>query len=576
MAPAPRWLGETGQPLAVAQQALEQLRNARQEGLNPQDYQVDLLSEALQTSAVGGVSAEERQRVEAALTQAVTLYLSDLHRGRIDPQSIRENYDPDVRTQYDPAAELGKAVQAGNLAPLWQAAQPQVPMYQGLRSELQRHLRLRNEPAWAAPLPLPVKGRALALDNASQRATVAQRLALLGDLPGNAANEPVTAAAFQAALRSFQARHGIRASGLLDRTTVERLNAAPVETAEHIARNMERLRWAPLQQPDRMVVVNVPEYRLRAYTLAGGKVQHVLPIDVIVGKASSTRTPLFSEGMTRVEFSPYWNVPPSITKKEMLPRLSRDPGYISRNNYEIVGAGGTTTAVNADTLAALSSGRARIRQKPGPGNAMGTVKFVFPNRENIYLHHTSSPGLFQRGQRDLSHGCVRVADPVALAQFVLQGNPQWPQERIRRHMDKRISANAAVEPPIPVILTYITTVIDEDGKLTIQPDIYGQDRVLKQALDKLPARRAPKAPQGFVAPVVPALNEVPASEAPQPVAPVAPAEAPAPVVVSRPAAPRGVVAPRAVVPAATTPATPQPLLLPQPTTDAMSAGGKFQ
>ena len=235
-----------------------------------------------------------------------------------------------------------------------------------------------------------------------------------------------------------------------------------------------------------MIVVNVPEYRLRAYAQAeGAKAQQpVLSMNVIVGKANHQRTPLFNKDMVRVEFSPYWNVPPSITRKEMMPRLQRDPDYVRRNNYEIINSSGARVEANADTLAALASGSMRLRQRPGRGNALGDVKFIFPNKDNIYLHHTSAPGLFSRGYRALSHGCVRVESPQALAQFVLQGDPQWPESRIRQVMDRRISQTAQVQEPLPVILTYLTAVIDEEGSLKFVPDVYGQDKRLKNALLK--------------------------------------------------------------------------------------------
>ena len=489
-----RWLdARNNKPLAVAQQAVQRLAEAELEGLSAQDYEVAALQEALAAAAQNTLSAEEGEQLEGRINQAVVRYLNDLHHGRIKPQTIAENYSDDARPPFDAEALLAQHAPSGNLAPAWQAATPQAPMYAGLRAELQRYLQLRNDPAWAEPLPLPAKGKGLEVNQEwPALATLVQRLAQLGDLPQGAAAlaelDAPSQEALQSALTSFQRRHGLQATGRIDRATVEQLNVPPAQRAEQIAQTMERLRWAPLYQNKRMIVVNVPEYRLRAYTLAeGAKVLHVLPMSVIVGKANHQRTPLFNKDMVRVEFSPYWNVPHSITRKEMVPRLQNDPGYIQRNNYEIIGPGGARADVNDETLAALASGKMRLRQRPGRGNALGDVKFIFPNKDNIYLHHTSAPGLFKRGYRALSHGCVRVEDPVALAQFVLQDNPEWPEQRIRHVMDKRISHNVAVPEPLPVILTYLTTVIDEDGRLKFVPDVYGQDKRLKNAL----ARRKP-------------------------------------------------------------------------------------
>ena len=485
-----RWIDAHSQkPHAVARQAIRQLAAAEQEGLVAQDYQVQALEEALVAAIQKKLSAEEGAQLEGRINQAVLRYLNDLHSGRINPKTIGENYTQDARPPFDADALLAQYARSGNLEPVWQAAMPKVPMYAGLRTELQRYLRLRQDPAWAEPLPLPAKGKDTDMQpTGPELSRLAQRLLLLGDMPqGATVSDPVVFdARLQNALTSFQRRHALPETGRMDRATVEQLNVSPAQRAEQIAQTMERLRWAPLYQTGRMIVVNVPDYRLRAYAQAEGtkEQKHVLSMNVIVGKANHQRTPLFNQDMVRVEFSPYWNVPPSITRKEMLPRLQRDPGYVQRNNYEIINSSGARVEVNAATLAALANGSMRLRQRPGRGNALGDVKFIFPNKDNIYLHHTSAPGLFSRGYRALSHGCVRIESPDTLAQFVLQCDPQWPEQRIRQVLAQGISQTVQVKEPLPVILTYLTAVIDEDGSLKFVPDVYGQDKRLKNALLK--------------------------------------------------------------------------------------------
>ncbi|MBP8794832.1 MAG: L,D-transpeptidase family protein [Brachymonas sp.] len=483
-----RWFNpQNQQPSLLAVQAVRQLATADAEGLSPQDYQAAELEHALASAVKAPLSVEEGARLDTRINQSVVRYLNDLHRGRINPHTIGENYSRDGRPILDTENLLEQAAQKGSLESVWQTAIPRVPMYAGLRTQLQRYLRLHNDPAWSEPLPAPVKGKAASAGMGEVvRNRLVQRLVLLGDMSADAARDPASLeSALPVALKAFQSRHALNETGQADRATIEQLNVSPAERAEQIAQTMERLRWAPLHQQRRMIVVNVPEFRLRMYTLTDdGAVQSVLPINVIVGKASGTRTPLFNKDMVRVEFNPYWNVPLSIARKEMVPRLQRDPGYVDRNNFEIVGPSGGRFSVTPETLADLASGNMRIRQRPGRGNALGGVKFIFPNKDNIYLHHTSSPGLFNRDDRALSHGCVRVEDPVALAKFVLQDDPQWPEQRIRQVMDKRISSTVQIKEPIPVILTYLTAVIDETGRLRFLPDVYGQDRALKQALQK--------------------------------------------------------------------------------------------
>jgi murein L,D-transpeptidase YcbB/YkuD len=231
-----------------------------------------------------------------------------------------------------------------------------------------------------------------------------------------------------------------------------------------------------------MVVVNIPEFVLRAYEVVDGGIVVREQMKVIVGKALDTRTPLFDEDMRFIEFSPYWNVPPSIARGELVPHLRRDPGYFAREGFEFVAAGGDADAtLSAANLDAVLAGQLRIRQRPGPQNALGDIKFVFPNRDSIYLHHTPSVRLFERERRDFSHGCIRVERPVALAKFVLQGMPEWTEERIRQAMEQGRSATLRLAEPVPVLIAYGTTLVI-DGRIRFFDDLYGLDRRLDAAL----------------------------------------------------------------------------------------------
>ena len=191
--------------------------------------------------------------------------------------------------------------------------------------------------------------------------------------------------------------------------------------------------------------------------------------------------------MRYIEFSPYWNVPRSIARNEIVPRLRRDPGYFTREGFEFVTpGGGVETALAASRLDAVLAGQLRIRQRPGARNALGDIKFVFPNRDNIFLHHTPATALFARDRRDFSHGCIRVEEPVALANFVLQGMPDWTEERIRQAMGTGESTTLRLAEPLPVLIAYGTALV-KDGRVHFFDDIYGLDNLLDIAL----RRRAP-------------------------------------------------------------------------------------
>jgi murein L,D-transpeptidase YcbB/YkuD len=283
-------------------------------------------------------------------------------------------------------------------------------------------------------------------------------------------------------VKAFQQRHGLAADGSVGKATLAQLQVPPAARVRQIELMLERLRWTPLMQGPRMVVINIPEFVLRAYEVRDGQISVRLEMKVIVGKAFSTRTPLFDEDMRFIEFSPYWNVPPSIARGETVPRLRRDPGYFEREGFEFVGPDGRVDrTLSAARLDAVLAGNARIRQRPGPNNALGDIKFVFPNRNHIYLHHTPATQLFERDRRDFSHGCIRVEQPVALAKFVLQGMPEWTEERIGQAMVQGTSATLRLADPVPVLIAYGTTLV-KAGRTYFFEDIYGLDRLLDAAL----------------------------------------------------------------------------------------------
>lgn len=232
-----------------------------------------------------------------------------------------------------------------------------------------------------------------------------------------------------------------------------------------------------------MVVVNLPAFRLWAFDTAAQPASAALEMRVIVGNAAGTPTPLLVAQMRQVQFQPYWNVPASIVRKEILPKLARDPAYLARQHMEIIARDGTLLAADqSDAAAALGSGRARIRQTPGPHNVLGAVKFNLPNSMNIYLHATSARELFARARRDLSHGCIRVEQPAELAEFVLDDPIQWSTERVRSAMLAGSSQTVGLKTPVPVVLFYATAVTDRQGRVLFAADIYRRDAKMIAAM----------------------------------------------------------------------------------------------
>ena len=492
------WLREgegkgRGKPLPVAQQAVQILQRAGDEGLNPRDYDAAGLAKAVNQAEEQGVpSASAQSELAQALNQAVTRYLHDLHYGRVDPASVYANFNVPPKTLNIPVT-LNAALMAGNLEQAVKAATPQFPMYQALRPWLARYRALENDPAWSGVLP-PLPGSKLEPGAAyAGTAKLTARLVSLGDLPSDFVAPERYQGALVDGVKQFQKRHGLAADGVIGKTTFEQLNVSPAARVEQIALTMERLRWTPLMTDKRMLVVNLPEFELRGLEIDGSQVKVPLQMHVIVGKALNTRTPMFDEQMRMIEFSPYWNVPPSIARGETVPKLRRDPGYFHRQGFEIVTRSGeVVTQLNDEQLGAVQRGEARIRQRPGAQNALGDIKFIFPNNDNIYMHHTPSVGLFQRDRRDFSHGCIRVENPVALAEFVLQDEPEWTQEKIREAMENGKSRTIRIRNPIMVVIAYGTAIVKQrGGPIYFYADIYGHDRRLETAL-----RRYSQALQG--------------------------------------------------------------------------------
>lgn len=482
----------SGRPGPQAWQALDLLAEAPGHGLIAEDYEIDTLARQVGEAHRGPPPDDAAQeRLAQTLSATLQRYLTDLHQGRLDPRHIDHHFKPSVRADFDSVARLRDGLQAGRLAELVREAAPQLPQYEALREVLARMRALVDHPAWQQELPAlprpahPQPGRTGKLapgQSWAGLALLAERLRLLGDLTADEPLPAVYEGVWVEAVQRFQERHGLDVDGVVGKDTWAALQVTPDQRAQQIALNLERLRWTPLTEAPRMIVVNIPEFVLRAYEVREGRIVVQQSMKIIVGKAMDTRTPVFSEDMRTIEFSPFWNIPPSIARTETVPRLQRDPAYLAREDMEFVLADGSTgTEVTPEVLADVLAGRARIRQRPGLKNALGAVKFSFPNRDHIYLHHTPAAQLFGRGRRDFSHGCVRVEHPVELALFVLKDMPQWSEHRVREAMASGQLQAVRLSTPVPVLIAYGTALVKR-GRPYFYPDIYGHDGELAEAL----------------------------------------------------------------------------------------------
>lgn len=351
------------------------------------------------------------------------------------------------------------------------------PLQAGLEAALPRYRLLAADPAvqsaWAAPLP-PLGARKLEPGKAwAGLPLLAQRLIALGDLSASAPRPARYEGEVVTAVMTFQRRHGLEPDGVIGKETLAALNVPPAIRLKQIELNIERLRQLPFAP--RHLLVNVSEFVLRAYS---GDEER-LRMKIIVGSArNETPTPLFVEEMRYIEFRPYWNVPPSIARKELVPRLRRDPGYFTAEGFEFYGGHrGIIPTLSEENLDEVLQGKLHLRQRPGPKNALGGIKFVFPNHDNIYMHYTPAVRLFAKARRDFSHGCIRVEDPVSLARFVLNDDPAWNATRIMKSMQAGETRIVKLPEPVPVIITYLTAIAEGAETIHFYPDIYGYDKL---------------------------------------------------------------------------------------------------
>jgi murein L,D-transpeptidase YcbB/YkuD len=479
---------QDGRPGSEAFEAVAILTDAATEGLSPRKYGAATLAQALEVSqGFDTLPAGVIMRLEHNLTEAMVRYFRDLHFGQIDPRQIQENFTPSAPDRFDPLAHLQRAVREKRLREAVGEAAPQVPLYGRLRQALAQYRGLADDPffstLWQSPLP-PLPNSKLEIgDSYAGMPLVTLRLIALGDLPRETIMTERYEGYIVKGIMDFQVRHGLEPDGVIGRKTYAQLGVTPSARVRQIVLSMERLRWTPLLHAPRMIAVNLPEHILEAYEVQNGTIEVQTTMRVIIGSALNTRTPLFDGRMRFVEFSPYWNVPLSIARSEVVPKILRDPSYFVRQGFEFVAADGRIiTTLSMDDLEAVRSGRMRIRQRPGPKNALGDIKFVFPNKDSIFLHHTPTTHLFEKQRRDLSHGCIRVEDPVGLAKFVLRHDQVWGEERIREAMSAGVSTTLRLREPLQVVLAYNTVQVKNGGRVHFFQDIYGQDELLDRAL----------------------------------------------------------------------------------------------
>jgi murein L,D-transpeptidase YcbB/YkuD len=533
---------------------LQAFADAGAKGLNPEDYdasrwpvRLKAIAQIAATHDSSGPAEDEVAQFDVSMTICVMRYISDLRIGRVNPQHF--NFGIDVASKKYDLAEFvsDNAVDAKDVPGLIRSVEPDSNQYRATEAALGHYLDLARQQQLANTPPLPDVGKATVSTGGAYPATglLLARLQLEGDAPGvyplelpqptptsapsaqavihparrlaNRAEKllrrrkffsqaptaqptnpsapvfsppglpPVYTAALADAVKLYQHRHGLTDDGRLTSETIQSLNVPLTERVIQLQNSLERWRWLPDEYVNAPLIVNLPEFVLRGYTP-----DHTVDftMKVVVGKVIGDHdTPVFAHMMRYLIFRPYWNVPQDIVVKELMPHIrASGVGYLASHNFEVTDAKGNV--LTGFTAAQVAHGGVLVREKPGPKNSLGLVKFMFPNPYDIYLHSTPATELFNQTRRDFSHGCVRVQKPEDLAVWVLANSNtpgDWDADKVHNAMATGPdNYTVSLKTPIPIVIFYVTAIAAEDGHIHFFNDLYGYDQRLQQVLAKGP------------------------------------------------------------------------------------------
>lgn len=496
----PVW-GESTHAHTRAGELLHILRQSHREGLVYAGHRLSAI-ESFRYS----MQAKNIAWFDVLLTDAFLSYVQHAGRGQVDPYQLQENWHyklPDV----DALSVLRHVVRTGDVAGILGKLSPQHKSYQRLTEALAKYTSIKAQGGWPQ---IPLYGSPLKPgDQAEAVIPLKQRLKMTGDLAENASQHAVFDYELQAAIKHFQARHGLEADGVIDEKTRFALHAPVEKRIQQILVNLERWRWLPRDLGQRHIRVNTARFNLQAIE----NDRPVLSMRVVVG-AAEHKTPAFSEAMQYLVLNPYWNVPNDIARDELIKSEQANPGHLSRLNIQVLSGSRKLNPlkINWARYANRKQLPIRFRQEPGPHNALGRIKFMLPNKFKVYLHDTTARIFFDSRERTFSHGCVRVEKPVKLADYVL-GN-KWSEQDIQRAIKSGKNRYIKLPQKIPVHIFYHTVWVDETGGINFRKDVYHNDRLI---LARMPSAQ-PVAEKVFIVsdeqqPSISLLNGEPQSAA---------------------------------------------------------------
>ncbi|MBO6575619.1 MAG: L,D-transpeptidase family protein [Rhodothermales bacterium] len=463
------------EPTRLAEMLMREIEASEQDGFRPEAFGLTALHEATELVEEDPVP---RNAVAAELefSRAFIQFAGAHLEGRVDPRGLgSEVYLTVPRAQMD--SILTEVLSGSPPRSLRTLLVPESPRYENLVDALARYREIADRGGWQ---PVSDGDELIRPGDLDPRVPALRaRLSASGDLASGAMSDSTFDGAIQSALARFQERNGLVVDSTVGPATLAALNTTVEERIRQIEMSMERLRWLPRDLGDRHIFVNIPEFKVYGYDEG----RESLEMRVVVGSEYGGReTPVFQDEMDHVVFNPYWNVPRSITMGEILPNVKEDPGYLASRGYEGVDGDGDVVPGAAVTVDDIESGAVRIRQQPGTNNALGQVKYMFPNRHAIYLHDTPADHLFSEAERDFSHGCIRLEDPPGFGEYVL-GQEGWGLLDVESAIASNERQVVRLSETIPVYIMYLTA-FEDDGLIAFRGDIYDNDRALLTALER--------------------------------------------------------------------------------------------
>lgn len=435
----------------------DRIMNLKNEGLDKELPYYRSLDSLMYSGLQGQYSGPLKIKLELMLTAGYFAFADIVWQGMDASVSKATNwYLPRKKVSYEQYLD---SILLGKPGEIISEKAPVYRQYNLLREYLIKYRKLQEQGRW-----IKIKSGSRSYkpgDSSLVIKEVSQRLFDLGDYQGDTWRGTYDEE-LQEAVKKFQSRHGLKDDGILRKDVFDELNVPYESRLKQLMVNMERSRWLPVTLSKDYLVVNIPEFKLHVYNSDS----LLWSCNVVVGKAMH-KTVVFSGELKYVVFSPYWNVPPSIVRNEILPGIRKNPGYLSRHDMEVYG---------------YRDGLPEIRQRPGPGNSLGLVKFLFPNSYNIYLHDTPVKSLFDESSRAFSHGCIRISEPFKLAEFLLRDDPSWDSERIRNAMNAGYERFVKLKSTVPVFIVYFTAFVDAEGRINFRKDIYERDDRLADML----------------------------------------------------------------------------------------------